>query len=63
LEIDNQHDFKHLATYPFSQEAEESAVIPAFLPVSIPAVQRTALPLFNALFNTSFVKAIKLLFY
>jgi hypothetical protein len=63
LEIDNQHDFKHLATYPFSQETEESPVLPASLPVSIPANQGTALPLFNALFNTNFVKAIKLLFY
>ncbi|CAD5264286.1 conserved hypothetical protein [Alteromonas sp. 38] len=60
LEIDNQHDIKHLATSSFSQEmVEESAVIPA----SIPAVQDTALPLFKALFNTNFVKAIKLLFY
>ncbi|MFY0668502.1 MAG: hypothetical protein JXQ95_10765 [Alteromonas stellipolaris] len=60
LEVDNQHDFKHLATYPFTPETvEESAVIPA----SIPAVQGTALPFFKALFNTNFGKAIKLLFY
>ena len=64
LEIDNQHDIKHMATYPFSSEAvKEGAVIPASIPVAIPAFRSTALPLFKSLFNTNFVKAIKLLFY
>ncbi|MDO6566439.1 hypothetical protein Q4561_05170 [Alteromonas sp. 1_MG-2023] len=56
LEIDNQHDLKHLTTHPFSQQfIRENKVIPAS--------QSAALPMFSGLFNTSFVKAIKLLFY
>lgn len=56
LEVDNQHDFKHLATYPFEQQFSGQST-------TVPAVKRKALPLFKSLFNTNVAKAIKLLFY